>query len=109
MMVVGAPVISISSSCSSGADDPTPGGIPNCLENGTASAIAANHGHSITVSKTDVENGAEKKYAIQGTSGHNHDITVSETDFTTLQNNQSITVTSTNNSGHNHSVTISCA
>ncbi len=107
VMVVGVPLITIATSCSND-DDPAPGVMPNCLENGTTAGIGSNHGHTLSVSKADVESGVEKTYSIQGDSGHNHDVTVSEANFTSLMNNQSITTTSTNDSGHTHSVTISC-
>jgi len=40
-----------------GNDNPT----PDCLQNGaTASSISNNHGHSLTVSKADIEAGVDK-------------------------------------------------
>ncbi|TDQ25564.1 hypothetical protein [Tenacibaculum caenipelagi] len=104
--------------CSSGSDndpspnpnpdpDPTPSG--NCIDNGTNSTISANHGHTLTVSKEDVQAGAQKSYSIQGSSSHNHTVTLTAANFSSLQSNNSITVGSTNDDGHTHSVTVSCA
>jgi len=114
--VTGAILISIPFysflSCSDSDQDPSPPpnmGDKNCLENGTASSVSSNHGHSINVPKADVESGVEKQYSIQGSASHNHLITVSESDFASLKINQQIQVTSTSGSGHIHSVTISCA
>jgi len=101
-------------SCSSsddggGSNQPPAGGTKDCLANGTASSIGSNHGHLLQVSVADINNGADKQYSIQGSSGHNHDITVTAANFTTLKSNQQIQVTSTSGDNHTHSVTISCA
>ena len=81
----------------------------NCLANGTNSSIASNHGHSLLVSKSDVEAGVEKQYNIKGSSGHSHTVTVSTSNFTSLKSNQQIKVDSSNDDSHIHAVTISCA
>ena len=101
-------------SCSSSSDDSSPnpppiGGNPDCLANGTNSSIGGNHGHSLTISSTDVNAGDEKTYNITGSSGHSHSVTVSATNFNTLKNNQQISVNSTTGDSTTHSVTISCA
>ncbi len=93
-------------------DDMVPDETPSeadCGENGTDSAIAGNHGHTLSVSKEDVTAGTEKTYDIEGSADHPHSVTVSAANFTALQNNDSITVTSTSGAGHTHSVTVSCA
>jgi hypothetical protein len=81
----------------------------DCLANGTTSTIGSNHGHAITVSKDDVTAGVEKVYAIGNGAGHDHNVTITAANFTTLKNNTSIAVASTEGSGHTHSVTVSCA
>ena len=108
----GLPLISALSSCST--EEPvTPGTtLPNtkdCLANGTNSIISSNHGHSIVVSKTDVENGVEKSYAIQSGASHNHDVIITAANFASLKNKTSIEVTSTSADAHSHSVSVSCA
>lgn len=100
-------------SCSS-SDDSAPATPPqssgaNCGTNGTSSSIGSNHGHTLVVSAADVTAGVEKTYNIQGNSAHPHTVTVSAAQFTTLQSNQQVTATSSNDSGHTHSITISCA
>jgi len=107
------PVYSLSS-CSSpdtneGNPDPSPDPQGNCLDNGTHSTIAANHGHFLSVPKADVMLGTEKSYSIKGTSPHNHNVTLTANDFGSLQSNHSITITSTSGDGHTHRVTVSCA
>ena len=109
-MFVGIPLLSLTSSCNNDADSPKPTPLnPDCLANGTNTSISDNHGHSLTVSKTDVANGTEKTYAISGSAGHDHNVTITVAEFTTLKNNNSIQVASTSGSGHNHDVTVSCA
>lgn len=93
-----------------GTPDSGPAG-RNCAMNGTSATIGSNHGHTITVSASDVAAGADKTYDITGTSAHAHSVTVTAANFATLQSNAngSIMVTSTSGGGHTHSVTILCA
>jgi hypothetical protein len=98
------------SSCSKEED--TGGTTPttkSCLDNGTSSSISSNHGHTLTVSKADVLAGSEKTYNIKGTSNHPHTVTITSSQFSSLQSNQSITVTSSSDDAHTHSVTVRCA
>lgn len=99
------------SSCSKEEED-TGGTTPtakSCLDNGTNSSISSNHGHTLIVSKADVLAGSDKTYNIQGTSNHPHTVTITSSQFSTLQSNQSITVTSSSDDAHTHSVTVQCA
>ena len=83
---------------------------PNCLLNGAvASNISGNHGHTLTVSKADIEAGADKTYSIRGSANHDHEITISATDFANLKNNMQVGENSTTVQSHSHTVTISCA
>lgn len=95
--------------CASSEDDDMNNSSKNCLANGTNSSIASNHGHSLQVSKSDINAGVEKQYNIKGSSSHTHTVTVSASNFTTLKSNQQIKVNSTSDDSHSHSVTISCA
>lgn len=99
------------SSSDDGGNDPDPNPNPqaNCLDNGTAVSIGANHGHTLMVSKSDVQSGTEKTYSIQGSSEHDHTVTLQASHFNSLKSNSSITITSTSGGGHTHSVTVSCA
>lgn len=112
-LLVSLPVISLIG-CSS---DDTANGDPNidpdqadCLVNGAnATSISSNHGHTLVVSKADIDAGAQKSYAIQGSSGHNHNITLTAANFNTLKTAKSINVESSRDSSHRHDVTVSCA
>ena len=110
MAVFGLPMLSIANSCST--DSVSPNSTPDpkdCLANGTSTSIGSNHGHSLEVSKIDVENGAQMTYSIQGTSVHDHEVIITADHFASLKNSKSIQVISTSGSGHTHSVTVSCA
>lgn len=86
------------------------GGGGDCLTNGArASGITANHGHSLVVSRDDVNAGTEKTYTIDGTAGHSHSITITSANFDKLKNNEPIEVTSTVGDSHDHIVIVSCA
>lgn len=98
-----------SSSDDGGVETSKPNADADCLANGTTTTIASNHGHTLTVSKADVQAGAAKTYSIQGTSGHNHTIHLTAANFTALKDNLSISVTSTNDDDHTHAVQVSCA
>lgn len=110
MTVIGIPAISLLESCAK-EDEPTPPtpDPTDCLANGTRTTITANHGHKLTVSAVDVENGVEKTYTIQGSSAHPHSVTITAAMFSTLKASKEINVGSTNNSGHTHSVNVTCA
>ena len=69
---------------------PQPPGAKDCLANGTNSSISANHGHVLNVSKTDVQNGAEKSYSIDGSASHDHTVVITANNFDLLKTNQSI-------------------
>ena len=112
VMLISIPAYSFlgcSSSDDGGGEVPNPDANADCLANGTAVSIGGNHGHSLTVSKADVQAGIDKTYSIQGTSGHDHTVNLTAANFTSLKNNTSISVTSTNDDSHTHSVQVSCA
>ena len=111
-VLIAAPAISLIN-CSSSEDSSSNNnnsGNPDCSNNGArASSISANHGHSLTVSREDVNAGVEKTYSIEGSASHSHSVTVTAANFITLQNNQQIVLTSSVGNSHEHTVTVSCA
>ena len=112
LTMIGLPLLSISNSCTTN-DTPTPApttpSAKDCLANGTNSSISANHGHVLNVSKTDVQNGAEKSYSIDGSASHDHTVVITADNFDSLKTNLSIQVDSSTGGGHSHAVTVSCA
>jgi len=109
-MAIGIPVAALIGSCSENEELDPNNDPKDCLLNGTSTSISSNHGHSIIVSKSDVDEGVQKTYSIQGSSSHAHNVTISSSQFSSLKNSQSsIQVDSTSGGGHTHSVTVSCA
>ncbi|EAR01146.1 hypothetical protein [Maribacter sp. HTCC2170] len=111
-LLIAVPAVSMLSCSSSddGVDEPPKQNAnADCLANGTSISIGSNHGHSLTVSKADVNAGVAKTYSIQGTSGHGHTINLTAANFTSLKANSSISITSTNDNDHTHAVQVSCA
>ena len=108
-VAVALPFISSLNSCSDDEEAPVEE-TEDCIANGTNVSIGANHGHTLTVSRFDVDAGVDSTYSILGTSTHNHQVTVTAANFSSLKSNQSISVLSDDSgSGHTHNVLISCA
>ncbi len=111
-MLIAVPIYTIlgcSSTDNGDGEVPIPNSNADCLANGTDISIGSNHGHSLTVSKADVESGVAKTYTIKGTSPHNHDVSLTAANFTALKSNTALLLTSTNGDDHSHSVQVSCA
>jgi hypothetical protein len=81
---------------------------PKECNGATASLISANHGHTLTVSRDDVEAGETKIYSIKGTSTHPHDVTITASQFAEIRTGGSVSVVSTTVGGHAHTVTVVC-
>lgn len=73
------------------------------------STIADNHGHSLTVSASDVTTGTMQTYDIIGTGTHAHTVTLEAAHFATLAGGGPVTVTSSVGGSHTHEVTVSCS
>lgn len=109
-VILAVPVISVLGCSSSSDDEPELfNGKKNCLENGTRSSIGTNHGHTLLVSKSDVQSGSTKQYSIAGVAGHDHNVTVTAENFNQLKSNQQIRMNFSNTNDHIHSITVSCA
>lgn len=79
----------------------------SCGANG--SAIASNHGHSVTIPVADLDSTSDKTYSIQGAASHDHQITLTVAQLQALKAGKEVTVTSTTTFSHEHGVTTSCA
>ena len=84
-------------------------GSTTCQNGATASAISANHGHTLAVPRADVAAGGTKTYAIRGSSSHPHSVTVTSAQFAQLRAGATVTLTSTSDAGHSHTVKVICA
>lgn len=80
-----------------------------CGNGARASAISANHGHSLVVPKTDVAAGTSMTYSIQGSASHAHQVSINSAQFAALKSGKRISVTSSVALSHSHTVTVSCA
>src|ERR1043165_4691880 len=70
-----------------GSSDDDGGGGGDCVANGTSTTISGNHGHTLTVSKTDVMMATAHTYDITGTADHGHMVTISAGAFGMLASN----------------------
>jgi hypothetical protein len=92
----------LTAACGGGDDDDTSGG-------GTCkTAIAANHGHALTISAADKMAGVAKDYDIKGSADHSHTVSLAADDFADLSGGTVVIVTSSTDAGHSHDVTITC-
>jgi hypothetical protein len=98
--------------CGGGGSDYGGGGMnptPASTCGSSGAAISGNHGHALTIQKTDLDSNAAKSYSIAGTAGHDHTITLSPAQLTALKTaGMTVTVTSTTTDAHSHDVTVSC-
>lgn len=90
-----------------GGSSPAPAPAPSTTCSG--SNITNNHGHSLTIQKSDLNSTTDMTYSIMGSAGHNHAITLTPGHLATLKAGSTVTVTSTTASSHSHDVTVSCA
>jgi hypothetical protein len=84
------------------------GGVESCAS-GAQGDIAGNHGHSLSVPRSDVEAGVARTYDIRGSALHGHTVEVSGADFATLAGGGSVVITSSDGALHTHQVTVRCA
>ena len=109
---LGTSIATLAVAACGGDDDKTDAAISgrNCATNGTSVQISGNHGHTLTVTASDINGGADKTYPIQGSADHTHSVTITAANFATLQSNPngSIMVTSSD-AGHTHQITVLCA
>jgi hypothetical protein len=83
----------------------------SCGASGTD--ITANHGHTLTIAKADLDSPVDKTYALSPSiEGHSHDVTFTVAQLATLKGGGSVTVRSTTTVAsaayggtHSHSVT----
>lgn len=76
--------------------------------------ITANHGHTLTVPRADLDSTTPRSYSIVGAAVHDHLVTISVAQFAQLRAGQVVVVTSTEAlfqgvTPHAHDVTVRCA
>ena len=75
---------------------------------GCGSAFDFNHGHVLTVLRSDLDSTTVVSYDIQGAADHTHTVTLTLAQLATLKSGASVTVTSTTTDYHQHVITVSC-
>lgn len=106
--MAGGTVVLLIQSCGGGGGY-SGGGTPTPSTTCSASNITGNHGHSVTIAKTDLDSTTDKVYSIMGSATHDHTITLSPTMLAQLKAGMQVTVTTTTTLSHNHDVTVTCA
>ena len=96
------------SGCGGSDDGGGGGGSGDC--SAAASAITDNHspGHSVTVTKAQIDAGGTQDISIQGKADHEHVITLTDSHFTKLKAGKGLSIVSSVTNGHVHDVTLSC-
>lgn len=106
--LAGGTVVLLFNGCGGGGDGYS-GGTPPPASTCGASSITGNHGHALTIQKSDLDSTTDKAYNIQGMATHNHTITLTPAQLAQLKAGRMVTVTSSVTSAHAHDVTVSCA
>jgi hypothetical protein len=77
----------------------------------SATAISANHGHTLTIPATDVDSTVSITYSIDGGAGHIHNVTLTPAQFAMIKAKTPVTIVSTfgGSPSHTHDVTVNCA
>jgi hypothetical protein len=75
---------------------------------GCGSIFDFNHGHVLTVLRSDLDSATAKSYDIQGTADHTHTVTFTLAQLASLKSGASVTVTSTTTDYHQHVISLSC-
>lgn len=71
---------------------------------GVTGTIESNHGHTATLSSTQVSDAAALELAIQGTAGHAHTVSLTATDMVAIKAGTQVSKTSSSGGGHTHAV-----
>lgn len=115
---VPALVLMVGLSVAACSDSPTTKRTSTCMTAGPLVQIVDNHllsggDHQLVVTAGDVVAAVERTYDIRGDNvGHTHFVTLAATDFVALQEDEPVTVLSSNNEtvgiGHDHTIQLTC-
>jgi hypothetical protein len=75
---------------------------------GCGSIFDFNHGHVLTILRSDLDSTTVVSYDIRGSADHTHTVTLTVVQLATLKTGASVTVTSTTTDYHQHVITVSC-
>jgi hypothetical protein len=83
----------------------SPGSTPSA---GCGSTFDFNHGHVLTILRSDLDSATAVSYDIQGAADHTHTVTFTVAQLAVLKTGASVTVTSSDTFYHQHVITVSC-
>lgn len=122
LVLLSASAAVVLAGCGGGDDDPAPappastpppappGPAPVALSCGaTGTAIAGNHGHTLTIPQADLDSTTNMTYDIRGQSNHPHSVTLTPAQLAQIKAGTEVTVVSSEDSSHTHAVTCNCA
>jgi hypothetical protein len=98
-------VITISEACGGGSDGPTApsgGGSSGDSVNGS---VSANHGHTATITRAQLNEGGTVTLNIRGDADHAHTVQLSAGQVTQIAGGTRVQVESTSEQAHTHTVT----
>ncbi len=72
---------------------------------GAQGVVGNNHGHSVTISQTQLDNGAAVTLTLSQGNGHTHMVSLTTDQVLRIKNEETVGVTSSTTSAHSHSVT----
>ncbi len=108
LALLGFPLITISA-CGGGGSPSAPNNPPPTTNPPTpgdeVGNVAANHGHTATITAAQLQAGNALSLDIRGSATHPHRIDVSGAEVVAIRGGQRVSVNSTTEDGHNHSVT----
>ena len=107
MAILSAATITISG-CGGGsspAPSPTPNPNPNPGGGDVTGTVAANHGHTASISAATLTAGNAIELDIRGGADHPHIVSLSAAEVMSIGARQRVSKVSTNDQGHSHTVT----
>lgn len=88
--------------------NPPPPPPPAAALSCSATQIANNHGHTLSIPAADLNSSVSMSYNIQGAGDHGHQVTFSAAQLAQLKAGQTVTVSSTTTASHSHDVSGAC-
>lgn len=105
----GTVVLLLLDACGGGGDDDGGGMAQPPASTCGAASISDNHGHALSIQKTDLDSTVDKTYSIMGSATHSHSVTLTVAQLAQLKAGNMVTVTSSTADAHSHEVTVRCA
>ena len=106
--LAGGTVVLLFEGCGGGGSSYGGGGMPTPSTTCSATNITGNHGHALTIQKTDLDSTTDRVYSIMNMATHDHMVTLTVAMLVLLKAGLPVTVTSTTTLAHNHDVTVRC-